>query len=57
VGPPSLQFSSGISGLSDAQSAFNRNRTDMVSPSINTRHKNADIPSQAIESHKPFIMN
>lgn len=38
-GPPSLQFSSGISGLSDAQSAFNRNRTDMVSPSINWYHR------------------
>ncbi|MES2393545.1 MAG: carboxypeptidase regulatory-like domain-containing protein [Acidobacteriota bacterium] len=27
-GPPTLSFSSGISGLSDGQSAFNRNRTD-----------------------------
>ena len=27
-GPPSLTFSSGITGLSDGQSAFNRNRTD-----------------------------
>ncbi len=29
-GPPNLQFSSGIAGLNDVQSAFNRNRTDAV---------------------------
>ncbi len=33
-GPPSLSFSSGIAALSDAQSAFNRNRTDGYSASI-----------------------
>ncbi len=33
-GPPSLSFSSGIAGLGDANSAFNRNRTDGVSESI-----------------------
>src|SRR6202035_1608143 len=27
-GPPSLSFSGGISGLSDVQSSFDRNRTD-----------------------------
>ena len=32
-GPPTLVFSSGIAPLTDAQSAFNRNRTDGVSPS------------------------
>jgi len=32
-GPPSLSFSSGIAGLSDANSAFNRNRTDSFSAS------------------------
>jgi len=32
-GPPSLNFSSGIAGLSDANSAFNRDRTDSVSAS------------------------
>ncbi len=32
-GPPTLTFSSGISTLSDAQSAFNRNRTESISPS------------------------
>ena len=32
-GPPTLNFSSGIAGLSDANSAFNRNRTDAVSAS------------------------
>ena len=30
-GPPSLNFSSGIAGLSDGNSAFNRNRTDAFS--------------------------
>ncbi len=32
-GPPALNFSTGIAALSDAQSAFNRNRTDGVSAS------------------------
>jgi hypothetical protein len=32
-GPPALSFSSGIYGLSDANSAFNRNRTDAFSGS------------------------
>lgn len=32
-GPPTLVFSSGITPLSDAQSAFNRNRTESISPS------------------------
>jgi trimeric autotransporter adhesin len=32
-GPPALGFSSGFAGLSDAESAFNRNRTDGVSAS------------------------
>jgi hypothetical protein len=32
-GPPSLSFYSGIAGLSDANSAFNRNRTDSFSAS------------------------
>lgn len=34
-GPPGLSFTSGIAALSDAQSAFNRNRTDSFSGSIN----------------------
>lgn len=33
-GPPALSFSSGIAALSDAQSAFNRSRTDGYSASI-----------------------
>jgi hypothetical protein len=33
-GPPALNFSSGIAPLTDAQSAFNRNRTDGFSGSI-----------------------
>jgi hypothetical protein len=35
-GPPALQFSSGIAGLADAQSAFNRNRTDAASLTLST---------------------
>jgi hypothetical protein len=33
-GPPSLSFASGIAGLSDANSEFNRNRTEALSESI-----------------------
>jgi hypothetical protein len=33
-GPPTLNFSSGIAGLSDAESLFNRNRTDAFSASV-----------------------
>jgi hypothetical protein len=33
-GPPALSFSSGIAALSDAQSSFNRNRTDGYSASV-----------------------
>ncbi len=33
-GPPTLNFSSGITALSDAQSSFNRNRTDAFSGSV-----------------------
>jgi hypothetical protein len=33
-GPPALSFSSGIYGLSDANSLFNRNRTDAFSGSV-----------------------
>jgi hypothetical protein len=35
-GPPTLQFSSGIESLADAQSAFNRNRTDAASLTLST---------------------
>jgi hypothetical protein len=35
-GPPALQFSSGLAGLADAESAFNRNRTDAVSLTLST---------------------
>jgi trimeric autotransporter adhesin len=37
-GPPSLTFSSGLTPLSDQQSAFNRNRTDSFSGSIGIYH-------------------
>jgi hypothetical protein len=40
-GPPSLSFSNGIAGISDAQSSFNRNETNKVSYSMSwnrTRH-------------------
>ncbi|QHN05628.1 carboxypeptidase-like regulatory domain-containing protein [Granulicella sp. WH15] len=38
-GPPDLSFSSGLSGLSDAQSAFNRNRTDAFSTEATWTHR------------------
>jgi hypothetical protein len=38
-GPPELSFSSGIAGLSDAQSEFNRNRTDAGSVSVQTTQR------------------
>ena len=38
-GAPDLIFSSGISGLSDAQSAFNRNRTDQLALSATWTHR------------------
>ncbi|MGC2401597.1 MAG: carboxypeptidase-like regulatory domain-containing protein, partial [Acidobacteriaceae bacterium] len=37
-GPPGLTFSSGVTPLSDQQSAFNRNRTDSFSGSIGIYH-------------------
>jgi len=38
-GPPTLSFSSGVSGLTDGQAAFNRNRTEGISPSIQWTHR------------------
>jgi hypothetical protein len=37
-GPPSLTFSSGIVGLNDANSEFNRNRTDAFSANVSTNY-------------------
>jgi len=37
-GPPTLGFSSGIQGLTDSNSAFNRNRTDAFSASASWYH-------------------
>ncbi|MGA8741915.1 MAG: TonB-dependent receptor [Terracidiphilus sp.] len=42
-GPPALSFSSGIATLSDAQSAFNRNRTDGYSASVGFYHGHHNI--------------
>ena len=42
-GPPALNFSRGIAPLSDAQSAFNRNRTDGFSASIGIYHGRHNI--------------
>jgi hypothetical protein len=44
-GPPTLGFSSGIAALSDAQSSFNRNRTDgfSVSAGIYRGHHNITV--------------
>jgi hypothetical protein len=38
-GPPGLTFSSGIAGLSDANSSFNRNRTDAMSGNVSTNYR------------------
>jgi Carboxypeptidase regulatory-like domain len=37
-GPPSLVFAGGIANLTDAQSSFNRNRTDAVSVKVTNSH-------------------
>ncbi len=44
-GPPTLNFSSGIAGLGDANSSFNRNRTDAISESgaIYRGHHNVTV--------------
>ena len=42
-GPPALSFSSGIVGLNDANSAFNRNRTDAVSASAGIYRRKHNI--------------
>jgi len=44
-GPPALNFTSGLAALSDAQSAFNRNRTDgfSASASIYRGHHNITV--------------
>lgn len=42
-GPPNLSFSSGTAGLSDANSEFNRNRTDSVSESIEWNHGKHEV--------------
>lgn len=38
-GPPNLMFSTGISGLGDGNSAFNRNRTDAVNVNVSTNYR------------------
>ncbi len=38
-GPPGLTFSSGIAGLNDANSAFNRNRTDALSGNVSINYR------------------
>jgi hypothetical protein len=42
-GPPMLTFSSGIASLSDAQSSFNRNRTDALSYSATWNHRSHNV--------------
>jgi hypothetical protein len=42
-GPPSLSFASGIAGLSDGNSEFNRNRTEAVSESIEWNRGKHDV--------------
>ncbi len=38
-GPPALTFSSGIAGLNDANSAYNRNRTDALSGNVSINYR------------------
>jgi hypothetical protein len=38
-GPPTLAFSSGIAGLTDGVSEFNRNRTDALSANVSWTHR------------------
>ncbi|KAA6462190.1 carboxypeptidase regulatory-like domain-containing protein [Acidobacteria bacterium AB60] len=42
-GPPALSFSRGIAALGDGQSAFNRNRTDGISPSLSAFHRRHNV--------------
>ena len=42
-GPPALTFSSGIAGLSDGQSLFNRNQTSSFSYSMSWSHRKHNI--------------
>ena len=42
-GPPMLTFSSGIAGLADAVSSFNRNRTDGLSYTGTWNHRNHNV--------------
>jgi len=42
-GPPALTFSSGISGLSDGESSFNRDRTDAISASTEIYHGHLNV--------------
>jgi hypothetical protein len=42
-GPPALNFSSGLAPLGDAESAFNRNRTDAFSASMQIFHGHHNI--------------
>lgn len=42
-GPPTLVFSSGLASLSDAQSSFNRNRTDGVSYAMYASRNNHNL--------------
>jgi hypothetical protein len=46
-GPPALNFSSGIAPLSDAESAFNRNRTDAISAAAQIFHRRHNITAGA----------
>ena len=42
-GPPALQFSSGIAGLSDAQASFNRNQTSAISAAVLWNHNGHNV--------------
>lgn len=42
-GPPALNFTSGIAGLWDGQSSFNRDETNAISPSMSWNHKQHNV--------------
>jgi hypothetical protein len=53
-GPPALSFSNGISGLSDQNSAFNRNRTDGVTENLYWSHRRHNVTVEGAFSRLEF---
>jgi hypothetical protein len=53
-GPPALTFSSGIAGLSDAQSSFDRNQTHGVSYAMQWNHRGHNVTAGADFRRREF---